>query len=73
MYTHVILSFLKQTVSLSGALPLRIFGGAVQVSQLVSRASPASLQTSLSVPLLSAVAWQQTRHSSFFNKCKSVK
>lgn len=58
----------SRIVSILGALPLRVFGGAVQVSQSLSRAS---LQANPSVPLFAAATWQQTRHGSFFNKCKS--
>ncbi|XP_031696996.1 28S ribosomal protein S5, mitochondrial-like [Anarrhichthys ocellatus] len=43
-------------------------GGGVQVSQLVSRASAASLQRNPAAALFPATAWQQTRHGSFFNK-----
>ncbi|XP_010749826.3 small ribosomal subunit protein uS5m isoform X1 [Larimichthys crocea] len=50
--------------------PLRTFGGAVQASQLASRASGASpLQRNPALlPLFPATAWQQTRNGSFFNK-----
>ncbi|KAM6922924.1 LOW QUALITY PROTEIN: small ribosomal subunit protein uS5m [Lycodopsis pacificus] len=43
-------------------------GGGVQVSQLVSRASAASLQRNPAAALFPATPWQQTRHGSFFNK-----
>ncbi|XP_074501541.1 small ribosomal subunit protein uS5m [Sebastes fasciatus] len=55
-------------ISLRGAAPLRTVVGAVQVSQLSSRASAASLQRNPAAPLFPATAWQQTRHGSFFNK-----
>ncbi|XP_076598662.1 small ribosomal subunit protein uS5m [Chaetodon auriga] len=53
---------------LGGAAPLRAIGGAVQISQLASRASVVSLQRNPALPLFPATAWQQTRHGSFFNK-----
>lgn len=59
--------------SLSGALPLRTLGGAVHGSQFLSQASTASLQRNTVLPLFPAAAWQQTRQSSFFNKCKYVR
>uniref|UniRef100_A0A8C9YCH2 Small ribosomal subunit protein uS5m n=1 Tax=Sander lucioperca TaxID=283035 RepID=A0A8C9YCH2_SANLU len=59
---------LSRCLSLSGAAPLRTVGGVVQVSQLASRASAASLQRTPALPLFPATAWQQTRHGSFFNK-----
>ncbi|KAM8738269.1 small ribosomal subunit protein uS5m [Acanthopagrus schlegelii] len=55
-------------ITLGGVAPLRTISGAVQVSQLASRASAASLQRNPALPLFPATAWQQTRHSSFFNK-----
>uniref|UniRef100_A0AAQ6ILH0 Small ribosomal subunit protein uS5m n=1 Tax=Anabas testudineus TaxID=64144 RepID=A0AAQ6ILH0_ANATE len=55
-------------ITLGGAAPLRTIAGAVQVSQLASRASTASLQRNAALPLFPATVWQQTRHGSFFNK-----
>ncbi|KAM3606548.1 uncharacterized protein V6R79_018465 [Siganus canaliculatus] len=55
-------------VTVGGTAPLRALGGAIPVSQFVSRTSAVSLQRNPALPLLPAVTWQQTRHSSFFNK-----
>ncbi|XP_071370080.1 small ribosomal subunit protein uS5m, partial [Centroberyx affinis] len=55
-------------ITLGGAVPLRPTGGALQLSQLASRVSAVSLQRNPAFPLAPATAWQQTRHSSFFNK-----
>lgn len=53
----------------SGASSLRTPGGAVQLSQF----GCVALQRNPSIPLLPVAAWQQTRHSSFFNKCMYMK
>ncbi|XP_063047750.1 28S ribosomal protein S5, mitochondrial [Engraulis encrasicolus] len=50
--------------SFGGSPSLRVIGGTVQLSQLTTRPSP--LHWTCAAP--SAVAWQQTRHGSFFNK-----
>nr|XP_046258431.1 28S ribosomal protein S5, mitochondrial [Scatophagus argus] len=56
-------------ITIGGAVPLRATGGAVHISQLANRASAASLQRNpATLPLFPTTAWQQTRHSSFFNK-----
>ncbi|XP_020494674.1 28S ribosomal protein S5, mitochondrial [Labrus bergylta] len=55
-------------ITLGGAAPLRIFGGALQVSHAATRASAGSLQRNPALPLVPQTAWQQTRHGSFFNK-----
>lgn len=49
-------------------MPLRPIAGVLQVSQVVSRTSALCLQRSPVSPLIPAPAWQQSRHSSFFNK-----
>ncbi|XP_029306109.1 small ribosomal subunit protein uS5m [Cottoperca gobio] len=54
-------------ITIGGAAPLRTIGGAVHISQLASQTS-AVLQRNPAVPLFPATSWQQTRHSSFFNK-----
>lgn len=60
--------------SLSGASPLhRSFGVAVNLSHLASRTSAASLQRNPALPPCLTAVWQQTRHGSFFNKCKYMK
>ncbi|XP_023271527.1 28S ribosomal protein S5, mitochondrial [Seriola lalandi dorsalis] len=55
-------------ITVGGVPPLRSIVGAAQVSQLVSRASAASLQRNPALPPFPATAWQQTRQGSFFNK-----
>ncbi|KAK2921647.1 28S ribosomal protein S5, mitochondrial [Channa argus] len=54
-------------ITLGGVAPLRTIG-ALQVSQLVGRASIPSLPRHHALPLSPATAWQQTRYGSFFNK-----
>uniref|UniRef100_A0A3Q3K8P1 Small ribosomal subunit protein uS5m n=1 Tax=Monopterus albus TaxID=43700 RepID=A0A3Q3K8P1_MONAL len=51
-----------------GAAQLRTAVGAVQMSQVMSRASAALLQRNPPLPLFPTTVWQQTRHGSFFNK-----
>ncbi|KAM3862627.1 small ribosomal subunit protein uS5m [Diretmus argenteus] len=55
-------------VTLGGAVPLRPIGAALQFSQSALRVSAVSLQRNAAFPLVPAPAWQQNRHSSFFNK-----